>query len=364
MLTPKKRKLLLTIPTLQGGGAERVMTTLANYWASLGWELTLVTNEKEGTVPFYDLHQSIRLVQLNALSLSTLLLPLDVLKRVFRLRWLIKQTQPQVIVSFMDMNNVITLVASLGLKIPVCIAERSNPEATTISFIKKWLRDHVYALAHVIVVQTERIYQGFSERIRQRIAVIQNPIVVPKISLNYGARTIIAAGRLSEEKRFDLLIQSFSLIEKNYKDWTLVIWGEGPERSKLHSLIEAKGLANRIGLPGITKDIFHEMAQGSIFVLSSRFEGMPNALCEAMALGLSVVSTDCPTGPRDLIAPLENGILVPVDDVVILAESMKTLMDDIKLREKLGQQAAKAMKKYAIENIASLWEKTFDEVAS
>ena len=104
------------------------------------------------------------------------------------------------------------------------------------------------------------------------------------------------------------------------------------------------------------------MAKGSIFVLSSRFEGMPNALAEAMTLGLAVISTDCPTGPRELITPFENGLLVPVDDAEALAESMKMLIEDRKMRENFGKRASQAMKKYDIKNITLLWEKEFKKV--
>jgi len=361
MLSPK-RTLLLTIPTLQGGGAERVMTTLANYWASLGWNITLLTYEKEGTVPFYSIDPSIHLIQINALSLNPFLLPFDVLKRILKMRRVMRLKNPDVVVSFLDMNNILTILAALGLKILMCISERIDPQTTSISFIKKFMRDKIYGLADAIVVQTERIYENLPKPLKERTSVIENPISVPKVSLDYTQKKIIATGRLYPQKGFDSLIQAFCLIAEDHQDWDLVIWGEGPERKNLEALMREKGLESRVKLPGITKNIFQEMAKGSIFVLSSRFEGMPNALSEAMALGLAVIATDCPTGPRELIIPFEDGLLVPVDHVQALAESMTVLMQDAKMRETLGTKASLKMEKYSIQRISSLWETVFKEV--
>jgi GalNAc-alpha-(1->4)-GalNAc-alpha-(1->3)-diNAcBac-PP-undecaprenol alpha-1,4-N-acetyl-D-galactosaminyltransferase len=357
-----KRKLLLTIPTLQGGGAERVMTTLANYWAALGWDITLVTYEKEGTTPFYDVHASIHLIQINALSLNPFLLAFDILKRIWKMRRIMRQTSPQAVVSFMDMNNVLTTLAARGLGIPVCISERVDPQSTPISFVKKILRDGVYTLADAIIVQTERISVSLPNFLKKCTRVIENPIAAQQVSLNYEAKNIIAVGRLCGQKGFNSLIEAFGLLPESCKDWILTLWGEGEDRAKLESLIQEKGLEKKVKLPGATKNIFQEMAKGSIFILSSRFEGMPNALCEAMALGLAVVSTDCPTGPRELITPFEDGLLVPVDDVKALAEAMALLMQDPKMRKSFGEKASLKMKKYSIHHISSLWEKVFEEV--
>ena len=141
-----------------------------------------------------------------------------------------------------------------------------------------------------------------------------------------------------------------------------MIWGEGPERENLEKLVGRLKLKDRVFLPGRTKKMSQEMAQGSIFVLSSKFEGMPNALAEAMALGLAVISTDCPTGPRELITEGEDGLLVPVGDVASLSAAMAHLMEDEKLRRRFGKAAIQKMKQYDIKAVSKLWEEVFDEV--
>jgi GalNAc-alpha-(1->4)-GalNAc-alpha-(1->3)-diNAcBac-PP-undecaprenol alpha-1,4-N-acetyl-D-galactosaminyltransferase len=347
----KKPTLLFTIPTLGAGGAERVLVSLLNYWADKNlWHMILVVHDHPDTPPFYPVHASIQVIHTGLWKKH---------RRwwiVFKLYGLIKVLKPDGVVPFILWNNILTLLANRFACVPCVIAERNSPDMVKNPLLKI-LRNWVYGWAKGIVVQTERGKMMFSERFKT--AVIPNPVFMAKKSVDYGAKTIIAVGRLCEQKAFDVLIQAFSLLEKSHQDWKLMIFGEGPDRKKLELLIQQKKLEGRVCLSGTTKTISGELAKASIFVLSSRFEGIPNALAEAMALGLSVVSTDCPTGPRELITPLENGILVPVDDVKAMSQGIKTLMDNPKMREDFGKKAAKAMEQYDMKHIAPLWEKEF-----
>ena len=354
------KNLLLTIPALQCGGAERVMVTLANYWASMGWTIHLLTHEQQGIKPFYPLHPQIKLMQINALSLKWYLLPWDVLKRFWYIRKAIKALKPDGVLSFLDMNNAVTVLASSGLKIPVWVGERTNPQATTLSATKKAMRNFIYKWATKIIVQTKRIYEKLPSEIKSKASIISNPFLTQKSIISYDSCNIVAAGRLEFEKGFDFLIQSFKKISGDFPQWILTIWGEGSERKNLESLICQEGLKGRIFLPGKTKDIFHEMSKASIFVLSSRFEGMPNALGEAMSVGLAVVSTDCPTGPRELIDHGKNGLLVQNESIDELAEALKKLMEDKERREQFGKKAVQSMKAYDIKAISDQWERIFD----
>lgn len=356
----KKRQLLLTIPALQCGGAERVMVTLANHWASLGWDIHLLTHEQRGIKPFYPIHSQIKLIQINALSLKWYLLPWDVLKRFWCIRKAIKTLKPDGVLSFLDMNNVVTILASFGLKVPVWVSERIDPKAAVISNIKKTLRDFSYQFSSRIIVQTNRIFEGMPKFLQSKTRIIANPFPTTEDSIDYASQSIAAVGRLDSQKGFDLLIQSFEKVASDFPQWTSKIWGEGSERGVLESLIQQEGLNGRVMLPGKTKDIFKEMSKNSIFVLSSRFEGMPNALGEAMSMGLAVVSTDCPTGPRELIDHEKNGLLVQNESIDELAEALKKLMSDQKLREQLGKKAAQSMKNYDIKTISDQWERIFD----
>ena len=357
----KKRKILLTIPTLQGGGAERVMSLLANHWVAQGWNVTLATYEK-AVEPFYNLDSRVTLLQLNVLSLNPWLRPFEVVKRIWKLRQLINNIRPEVVLSFLDMNNFLTIVASLGAGVPVVAGERTNPDIVVLPKIKKFLRDWSYGLADKVVVQTDRTKGAFSEALSNKMDVIPNPIVVQNNYSSQREKKIVSVGRLSEEKRYPILIEAFERIAKKHEAWNLEIFGEGPERPAIENLIKERHLEERIKLMGRVKNIHEEMNKGAIFAFASRFEGMPNALCEAMALGLPVISTDCPTGPREVIDPDENGFLIPVDDVAAMATSIDKLIKDENLREKFGKAAQEKMKDYAIDKIAAMWEETFEQV--
>jgi glycosyltransferase involved in cell wall biosynthesis len=337
------------------------MITLANYWASMGWEIYLLTHEPPGIKPFYPIHPQINLIQINALSLKWYLLPWDILKRLWFIRKAIKAIKPDGVLAFLDMNNVLTVLASCGLKIPVWVGERTNPQATPLCSAKKAMRNFAYKWATKIIVQTKRIYEELPSEIKSKASIISNPFLTQKSIISYDSCNIVVAGRLEFEKGFDFLIQSFKKISDDFREWSLIIWGEGSERKNLESLIHQEGLNGRVRLPGKTKDIFQEMAKASIFVLSSRFEGMPNALGEAMSMGLSVVSTDCPTGPRELIDHGKNGLLVQNESVQELASALQKLMGDQKIREQIGKKAAQSMKAYDIKTISDQWERIFDE---
>jgi GalNAc-alpha-(1->4)-GalNAc-alpha-(1->3)-diNAcBac-PP-undecaprenol alpha-1,4-N-acetyl-D-galactosaminyltransferase len=349
----KKLTLLFTIPTLGAGGAERVLVSLLNYWADKDlFSLILVVHDDPRTLPFYPVHPSIKLIHTGFWRKH------QKWRVVFSLYKIIKMLKPDGVVSFILWNNILTLLAARFACVPCLIAERSSPHVVKNIFTKL-VRNWIYGWADRVVVQTQRAEAMFPKTLLSKIAVIANPIPRTETLSSVRQNLILSAGRLAKEKRFSVLIEALSLIKDDHKDWNLVIWGEGRERENLETIIREKGLEKRVSLPGATQEIGREMAKGSIFVLTSLFEGMPNALAEAMASGMAVISTDCPTGPRELITPFKDGLLVPTDDVKALAESIKKLILDKKMREDFGKKAAQSMQKYDIRNITSLWEKEF-----
>ncbi len=351
-----KRKILFTIPTLQAGGAERVLVNLLNYWATHDViDITLFIQGCKSQKLFYDLDPSILAVYGNCWYSY---------RKIFSFfstyRW-IKKAKPDIVISFILWNNILTSLAAKLCGVPCIVAERTIPNFVKNPFVK-WIRDNSYLLAKCVIVQTERGRSMFDPKVTGKTTVIANPINVPKnLSFPQGNQ-IISAGRLAEEKQFGILIKAFSILHKNYPDWSLTIWGEGPERESLERLIQLEGLEKSVVLPGTTQQLFNELSKASIFALTSRFEGMPNALCEAMGLGLAVVATDCLTGPRELIDDKKDGFLVPVDDIEALVKALKTLIQDESLRKEFGQRAAEKMKRYDIKIIAALWEQTWEKV--
>ena len=358
----KSKKILLSIPALQGGGAERVLSTLANAWVEEGYEVRLVTYESPGIKPYYKLSSKIELVQLDCLSPCKYAKPFDVIKRVFGLRQKIKKFKPDIIISFLDTNNILTVLAALGLKVPVVVSERINP-VLFLSCLKKKLRNWAYEKADALVVQNLGIKQCFSNSIQNHTKIIPNPVIIGNnIKWVGGKKEFVAVGRLYKQKGFQYLIDAFSEVTTKHPDWILKIIGEGPERSALETQIKQCGLEGKVLLPGKNPKAINDMASSDIFVFSSLYEGMPNALMEAMAIGMPVISSNCDFGPSDLINNNKNGILVPPKDPKSLANAMGRLASDPELQKALGAAAKKEMKKYELKKILVLWEKVFEGV--
>lgn len=349
----KTLKILFTIPTLQAGGAERVLTTLVNYWAQDDrFEISLLVHDRDN--PFYAVHPAVKITKTPYWK--------GMRKWVvfFATYRHLKRQKPDVVVPFILWNNILTVIAAKLLKIPCLLSERVSPHIVKFPFT--WIRNIAYSMAAGIVIQTKRGALMLPTRMKNKFFIIPNPVLVPPTKASLNSHSIISVGRLTQQKQFPHLISAFDRVEKKYKDWTLTIFGEGSDREKLEKLIREKNLTHKIFLPGRVKDLASEMVKRSIFVLSSEFEGMPNVLAEAMALGLSVVSTDCPTGPRELIEDGKDGLLVPVKDVSALAKAMEQLMKEEALREQLGKRAAQKMTQYSVQKIASLWEKAWERI--
>ena len=351
----KKKKLVFTMPTLQMGGAERVLATLVNHWAlHKTYDMTIVVHDHASNGSFYKFPSSVKIIYTGLWKSKKWRIPFECY-RIF------KELKPDLVVGFILWNNILTILASKVMGIPCIISERSSPHVVRNRFIR-FMRHVFYKKANTIVVQTQRGKNMFSRIIASKTAVIGNPISSVAAKKSPKKMTLITAGRLSKEKDFSTLINAFSIISNDFAQWDLVIFGEGPERPILENLIKSKGLEKRIFLPGRTQNILQEMSQASIFILSSKFEGMPNALAEAMAIGLPAISTDCPTGPRELIEHGHDGFLVPVGDASAMADAMRRLMNDKKLRQEFGEKAREKMKQYNTEAIAKLWENEFQKV--
>ena len=356
-------KLTLVIHSLGSGGAERVMSILANYWGAKGWQITLLTFVDETKTPFYQLNSHVKYLPLGIAknSANSLEAVLNNWESIYKLRTAIVKTNPQAVISFMSITNVITLLATRGLNIPVIVSQRNDPNYFPKS--KFWVssRNLSYQLADQIVVQTARAFDYFRPQLENKMTIIPNPVMLQtaKGSLSQKPRTqtsIIAMGRLESQKGFDILLDAFAQLKDNYSDWNLTILGEGSLRQELTDQIARLGLEDFVYLPGRIKDPAKLLGQADIFVMSSRFEGFPNALCEAMACGLPVISTDCPSGPREIIRDGIDGILVENENPSQLRDAIESLMVDASKRHSLGARALEIADRFSLESIMHQWE--------
>ncbi len=283
----------LVIPTLGPGGAEKVMSVMANYWAALGWEVILITLSEERD-DWYELNPRVKRVGLNLLIDSEHIGDAlrNNLQRVTSLRRELRRLCPQVVISFIDKTNVLTLMASLGLGLPVIVSERNDPRQYSIGSAWTGLRSILYRRADALVVQTLDLRDWARTFVGEKaVHVIPNP-VKPVLDGSHNpsfrqpsGHILIAMGRLVRQKRFDLLLRAFYLCAKKHDDWSLIILGEGEERRSLEALTCELGISGRVRLPGRVQAPTQILKGADLFVMSSQYEGFPNALLEAMACG-------------------------------------------------------------------------------
>jgi glycosyltransferase involved in cell wall biosynthesis len=221
-----------------------------------------------------------------------------------------------------------------------------------------------YGGLDALVVLTEGDRADYRELSGLRVERIPNP--TPQVgggASTLEAPVLVAAGRLTRQKGFDLLIAAFAPVARRHPGWTLRIYGGGPERAALQALIEAEGLQDRVELMGPTRRLGQALAEASVFVLSSRFEGFGLVILEAMSVGLPVVSFDCPRGPGEIITSGRDGTLVPLEDVAALSEAIDELVSDPWRRRAYGAAALETAAAYDQREIGARWEKLFDELA-
>lgn len=357
-------KILFFIPSLRAGGAERVASILCNHWVSLNHNIIVVTYDN-AEHDFYKLNSDILRFSINDHELHGNIIKKIYItfRRIFKLRSIIKQQNPNIIVSFMHMPNVIAILSSLGTNTRVVVSERTYPQYYNHNNLFDIIRKRIYKFADVLVVQTNAVAEwGATFLHKDKIKVIPNPINEQIQTLGGEPREniVIAVGRLTPEKGFDMLINAYAKCKSVFPEWRLLIVGDGPEKSSLQQQIDSLGLHEKVILVGQTQNTQDYYSTASIFVLSSRVEGFPNVLLEAMAHGVAVISFDCNSGPADLIANNVNGLLVQANDIRQLAAAMQRLMQNSELRNILANAALQVREDYKLEHISDRWFEVFE----
>lgn len=356
-------RILCLIPALGPGGAERVMGQLVSHLAARH-DVSIMTFEAPGTESFYPLPRSARIVQADLLGgTGSVHRILRILGRIVVIRREVLRSRPDVVVSFLDTMNLLTIAGCLKTGVPAVVSERVDPTARTIGPLKRTLRRWVYPYATCCVVQTERIKSYFGRFPRVHVTVIPNPVsepaqnAEPAIPNSEGRFRVIAMGRLEPQKGFDLLVEAFARASATHPRWDLVIFGEGSARGELEAQIKRYGLDLRVCLPGVTTEPARELAASHIMAFPSRFEGFPNALAEGMAAGLPPIGHRDVSGVEELIRDGEAGLLIPLEsDPSRLTDALCCLMDDPALRVRLGARARMHVEKWRPEIVLGQWD--------
>jgi glycosyltransferase involved in cell wall biosynthesis len=365
-------KILFALSSLHAGGAERVAATLTNAWVERGDEVTLVATFSGRGTCFYPISEKARIVFLADLVASTRRYFINRLQRLVALRRLLMSERPNVVVSFLPDVNVASVIASLGLRIPVIICERTDPLVSQKTKFLQLSTYFAYHHARMLSVQTQavatRMHSAFP-RLKQ-LRVVPNPIPeeLQKHPLSLPPRErrrLVAAGRLTEDKQFDLLIAVFSTLAPQWHKWDLVIYGEGQLHPQLERQIQTLGMTGRVTLAGVRKTLWEEMARSDVFVMTSRLEGFPNVLLEAMALGLPCVVFDCPSGPNEITCNGEDAMLVTLNDLQGLTAALATVMGDAPLRIALGSRARESVvRRFSLATVLNKWDELFKEIGA
>ncbi|MEO6388430.1 MAG: glycosyltransferase family 4 protein [Croceibacterium sp.] len=361
-------RILFLVSSMEGGGAERVAALLCNRWVEIGHEVILMPTFSGRNGNAYPLAPQVNLRYLTDLTTTPIMQ--TSFGRLFALRRAIATIAPDIVLSFLTNVNVAAILAAD--KTPVVVSERVYPPLMKLSRFWEWMRLATYRNADRVVMQTQEGIQWLERAIPgAHGAIIGNPLVMPlpegepivepALYADGSRKILLGVGRLSQQKNFALLISAFARIAPKFPSWQLVLVGEGEDRGELEALVEQLGLVNSVKLVGRVGNMSDWYRSAEAFALTSRVEGLPNALLEALAFAVPSLSLDCSSGPADLMAGADNCILLPADaNVDQLAEGLRDLLS--RDWKRTAETGAGTRAKYDISKIAADWLNLFEQV--
>ncbi len=361
------------------GGMERILTEKANYLLeNYNYDIDIITTDQKNKENFYKLNEKINCIDLNINYIDDL--KKSFFKRVFgylnkqkkhekKLEKVINDLKPDILISLgCEDRNFLYKLKTKNIKVireyhfnkKYMLQDKKKNFLYILKGYYRYIKEILLINKYdeVIVLTKEDKEQWTNKKVK----VIPNFInYIPKEVSNCKNKKIISVGRLEYQKGYDILIEVWNIISKEYPDWILEIYGEGPERENLQNKVNKLGLGKSFLLKGAVKNIQDKYLESSIYVMSSRFEGMPMVLLEAMSFGLPVVSFTCPCGPKDIIKNNEDGFLVDLENIEKMAEKIKKLIVDEEKRILFGKNAQKNIQRFSKNKIMKDWKKLFSE---
>lgn len=346
------KKVVIFIGTLSYGGAERVISILSKSLLEYVDNVEIILYYDKDICYEIDKRIVIKVIDKENIKSKNIF---------FKLLWFRKyivKSNPDIVISFLAPFNIFSIISLLGTNIPVLVAERNDPRCVPMKKVMRLVRNLVYYFSDKIIVQTENNKKYFSKVLQKKCSVIYNPIFlddeVGMALTTKKQKKIVTVGRLVPQKNQKLLIKAFSKIHEEYPEYKLVIYGEGSLREEFEKLIKELKLEKSVELPGNKSDIWKCISDAEVFVLTSEFEGMPNALLEAMCLGLPCISTKV-SGAIDLVNNGENGILINQNDINELTNMIKKVISDKEFALHLGENASNLIDSINKEKIIKQW---------
>lgn len=355
------KKYLFVINNLKANGAERVMSLIVNKVCRGGGDVTLLFL-KEKLIE-YPIDERVKVVTIGDYENGKTGSPL---RSLVTLRKILKKINPDIVLSFLTTCNIYACLSAFGLGIPVIVSERNTPNLDCTSRKRRKIRDFAYKLAKGFIFQTEEAKKVFSEKIQKRSIVIPNPVKdeLPLSDMKFDSRKIVAAGRLVKQKNYRMMLDAFALFLSSHEGYSLHIFGDGEEKEELISYTKTLNISKEVIFHGAVKNVHDQIKDASMFLLSSDFEGISNSLLEALAMGLPVVSTDCPCGgSKMLIGDNERGLLSPVGNAEAFAENMKLLAESRELQNRVSKAAVTVRTIFSEKEIISKYVEYMDKVS-
>lgn len=353
------------IGSLHKGGAERVFVNLAEYFLRQGYRVTMVTQYRKENE--YELPEECKRV------LSDLT-PEEMCRsriknfcyRIRKLHRIWKEEKPQLVLSCIGKNNFMAIVTAMFTKTKVVVSVVGETKEEYPGRLMRALANLLFPYASGVILQTERSKSFFCKRVRNKAVILPNSLNPAFIKPRYEGereKRIVAVGRMDANKNHEMMLRAFAALADKYPAYTLTIYGDGELHSYLEGLAEELGIADKVSLPGVVFDVAERIERAALFLLTSYSEGVSNALIEALATGLPVISTDVPSGGTvELMTNGENGLIIPTGDVKALENAMDRLLGDPEYADRLGRNAAKIQERLSPDRVNGLWKDYFEKI--
>ncbi len=339
-------KIVFVLPDMPGGGSERVVALLANEYVERGYEVSILLFAGRNVA--YPLDKRVEVYIAGDVSRGN---PFIMINRVIKMRRYYRKNKNCYIFSFCVRGTIFSVLATIGIPHRMLVSERNDPTKISHQRLRNWS----YGKAEKLILQTEAVKMYFPDNLRAKSAVIPNPVPedLPEPYTGKRKKRVVFVGRLQLQKNPQLLIEAFKTFSLDYEDYELHIFGIGELEEELKKLVMKLNIEDKVVFRGFSSNIRQDIIDSAMYVLSSDYEGISNSMIEALAIGVPVISTDCPVwGSRMYIQNEENGLLVPIGDKIALSKAMKKIAGEPEYAKRISEKGTEIKEVYKLKRIA------------